>query len=45
MLTTVGYGDMCPVSNAGRMFIIISSLIGIAIIALPSSIFTTQAHG
>lgn len=39
-LTTVGYGDICPVSEVGRSISIISSLLGIAIIALPSSIIT-----
>ena len=39
-LTTVGYGDFCPVSTMGRTLSIISSLLGIAIIALPSSIIT-----
>lgn len=39
-LTTVGYGDFYPVSDVGRTLSIISSLIGIAIIALPSSILT-----
>lgn len=39
-LTTVGYGDICPVSNTGRFFCILSSLIGVAIIALPSGVIT-----
>lgn len=39
-LTTVGYGDLCPVSDTGRIICIISSLVGIAIIALPSGIIT-----
>lgn len=39
-LSTVGYGDLCPVSAMGRTLSIISSLLGIAIIALPSSIIT-----
>lgn len=39
-LTTVGYGDICPVSDTGRTISIISSLLGIAVIALPSSIIT-----
>ena len=39
-LTTVGYGDICPVSNLGKTLSIISSLIGIGIIAMPSSIIT-----
>lgn len=39
-LTTVGYGDFYPVSNMGKTLSIFSSLLGIAIIALPSSIIT-----
>ena len=39
-LTTVGYGDLCPVSDVGRVISIISSMVGIAIIALPSGIVT-----
>lgn len=39
-LTTVGYGDIYPVSDLGRIISIISSLVGIAIIALPSGIIT-----
>jgi voltage-gated potassium channel len=39
-LTTVGYGDLYPISNVGRVISIISSMVGIAIIALPSGIIT-----
>lgn len=39
-LTTVGYGDLYPVSHIGRVISIISSMVGIAIIALPSGIVT-----
>ena len=39
-LTTVGYGDLYPISNTGRVISIISSMVGIAIIALPSGIIT-----
>ena len=39
-LTTVGYGDLSPVSEVGKTLSIISSLLGIGIIALPSSIIT-----
>ena len=39
-LTTVGYGDLYPVSDLGKTLSIISSLIGIGIIAMPSSIIT-----
>lgn len=39
-LTTVGYGDIYPVSTIGRIVTMISSVFGIAIIALPSGIIT-----
>ncbi len=39
-LTTVGYGDLYPISSIGRVISIISSIVGIAIIALPSGIIT-----
>ena len=39
-LTTVGYGDLYPISDIGRSISILSSVVGIAIIALPSGIIT-----
>lgn len=39
-LTTVGYGDVYPITNGGRLVSMISSLFGIAVIALPSGIVT-----
>ena len=39
-LTTVGYGDIYPVTPAGRAITMISSLFGIAIVALPSGVIT-----
>lgn len=41
-LTTVGYGDICPVSWVGRLISMISAILGVAIIALPSGIFTAS---
>lgn len=37
-LTTVGYGDIYPVSTLGRIITMISSVFGIAIVALPAGI-------
>lgn len=37
-LTTVGYGDIYPTSDIGRIISMISSFLGIAIVALPSGI-------
>lgn len=39
-LTTVGYGDIYPVTTIGQIFTMISSLLGIAIVALPAGIIT-----
>lgn len=39
-LTTVGYGDIYPVTAIGRIVAMISSVLGIAIVALPSGIIT-----
>lgn len=40
-LTTVGYGDIYAVSTIGKLIAMVSSFIGIAIIALPSGIITS----
>lgn len=39
-LTTVGYGDIYPVSGIGRCVTVLSSFVGIAIVALPAGIIT-----
>lgn len=39
-LTTVGYGDIYPITTIGRIVTMISSIFGIAIIALPSGVIT-----
>lgn len=39
-LTTMGYGDIYPVTTAGRVITMISSIFGIAIVALPAGILT-----
>jgi voltage-gated potassium channel len=39
-LTTVGYGDIYPITTTGRIITMLSSLIGIAIVALPAGIIT-----
>lgn len=39
-LTTVGYGDIYPVSTFGRIITMISSVFGIAVVALPAGIIT-----
>jgi voltage-gated potassium channel len=39
-LTTVGYGDIYPTSDTGRIVSMLSSFVGIAIVALPTGIIT-----
>lgn len=39
-LTTVGYGNIYPVSALGRIITMVSSVFGIAIVALPAGIIT-----
>ncbi len=39
-LTTMGYGDIYPVTTVGRTVTMISSIFGIAIVALPAGIIT-----
>ena len=41
-LTTVGYGDMVPTTDIGRFVSMLSSLFGVAIIALPSGVITAS---
>ena len=39
-LTTVGYGDLYPVTTIGRVITMVSSIFGVAVIALPAGIIT-----
>lgn len=39
-ITTIGYGDISPVTVAGRSITVLSALVGMAVIALPSGIIT-----
>ena len=39
-LTTVGYGDIYPITTIGRIVTMVSSIFGIAIVALPAGIIT-----
>lgn len=41
-LTTVGYGDIYPVSDIGRVVSMLSSIFGVAVIALPSGVITAS---
>ena len=41
-LTTVGYGDLCPATDLGRLISMFSSLFGVAVIALPSGVITAS---
>ena len=39
-LTTVGYGDICTVSVVGKAVTMVSSILGVAVVALPAGIIT-----
>ena len=39
-ITTIGYGDIAPATPQGQLLTMISALMGVAIIALPSGIIT-----
>lgn len=39
-ITTIGYGDISPVTTAGRVITMISALVGMAVIALPTGIIS-----
>lgn len=39
--TTVGYGDMVPITNGGRIFTTFVLFLGLGVIAVPSAIITT----
>lgn len=39
-LTTVGYGDIYAISTIGKVITMLSSVFGIAIVALPAGIVT-----
>lgn len=41
-LTTVGYGDMYPVTSMGKLITAIISILGIAFIAIPGGIFASE---
>ena len=41
-ITTIGYGDISPVTPIGRMITMISALMGMAVIALPTGIITAS---
>ncbi|WP_299927644.1 ion transporter [uncultured Pelagimonas sp.] len=40
-LTTVGYGDVYPVTTGGRVFTAITLLIGLGIVAIPAGLITS----
>jgi len=41
-LTTVGYGDICPVTSIGKTIATLSSFFGIAVVALPAGVVTAE---
>lgn len=41
-LTTVGYGDIYPLTDVGRIISMFSAIFGVAVIALPSGVITAS---
>lgn len=41
-LATIGYGDIVPTTELGRIITIISAVMGIAVFALPTSVITAE---
>ena len=41
-MTTLGYGDITPVTVLGKMLTVVTSLSGFAVIAVPTGIFVTE---
>ncbi len=39
-ITTIGYGDIYPTTSVGRLITMVSALVGVAVIALPSGMIT-----
>ncbi len=39
-ITTIGYGDIYPTTSVGKLITMISALVGVAVIALPSGMIT-----
>ncbi|SFA83623.1 voltage-gated potassium channel [Acetitomaculum ruminis DSM 5522] len=39
-ITTIGYGDIAPATNIGRFITMLSALVGVAVVALPSGMIT-----
>ncbi|MBQ3797109.1 MAG: two pore domain potassium channel family protein [Butyrivibrio sp.] len=39
-ITTIGYGDIIPTTEVGKLITMISALMGVAVIALPSGMIT-----
>ena len=41
-LATIGYGDIVPVTEIGRLITMVSAVLGIAVFALPTSVITAE---
>lgn len=45
VLTTVGYGDIYPLTSIGKLVSILSSFVGVALVSLPAGIITAGYLG
>lgn len=41
-LSTIGYGDLVPVTDLGKIITSVSALVGLAVFALPTSVITAE---
>lgn len=41
-LTTIGYGDLAPITAMGRILAVVSSFLGVAIVALPTGVVAAE---
>ena len=44
-MTTVGYGDMVPVTVGGKIFTSLISFIGIGVVAIPAALLASSLTG
>lgn len=43
-MTTVGYGDLFPVTPAGKLVGALTATVGVVLVAIPAGIFISGRH-